>query len=356
MARPKTSKTCKFCGASGFYWTKTQRGWKLQDPMTGTIHVCSGQLQAGTAQQPSAEELAEDHPEAPPAAEPTEAGRSIYGLVRPYILNDPEIGKGSGLHLVQHEVTVNGPDTARTITGAHKQLPTLIRELSMGDPVMLVGPAGSGKTQASEQAAEALGAKFYPLSIGPQTSKSDLLGYLVPGTGELVRTGLRNAYEAGGVALLDEIDAGHAGVLTVINALSSNGCSGWPDGVQRKHENFRLIAAANTYGNGADREYVGRQQLDAATLDRFVVIYWDYDTDLEGREAAAYGQSDWAEYVWQLRKARQATGVRAIFGTRKVLQGAKRLAAGFSRAEVEERVLWKGIAADDRQKLQNQVR
>jgi hypothetical protein len=32
---------------------------------------------------------------------------------------------------------------------------------------------------------------------------------------------------------------------------------------------FVCIAAANTFGTGADRQYVGRNQLDESTLDRF---------------------------------------------------------------------------------------
>ena len=44
-----------------------------------------------------------------------------------------------------------------------------------------------------------------------------------------------------------------------------------------------ILAAANTWGRGGDQQYVGRNQLDAATLDRFVLstLHVDYDTDLE---------------------------------------------------------------------------
>ena len=51
--------------------------------------------------------------------------------------------------------------------------------------------------------------------------------------------------------------------------------------VAKKHKDFRLIAAANTWGTGPSALYVGRNQLDAAFLDRFAQIEVDYDRKLE---------------------------------------------------------------------------
>ena len=50
-----------------------------------------------------------------------------------------------------------------------------------------------------------------------------------------------------------------------------------------KHEDFVAIGAANTFGAGADAQYVGRNALDAATLDRFRVgmVYMDYSAPVE---------------------------------------------------------------------------
>jgi MoxR-like ATPase len=48
-----------------------------------------------------------------------------------------------------------------------------------------------------------------------------------------------------------------------------------------KHENFRIVATANTYGNGATLEFIGRNAIDGATLDRFTVIDWNIDEILE---------------------------------------------------------------------------
>ena len=32
--------TCKYCGASGFEWTKTVSGWRLRDMYSGEEHKC----------------------------------------------------------------------------------------------------------------------------------------------------------------------------------------------------------------------------------------------------------------------------------------------------------------------------
>jgi hypothetical protein len=51
----------------------------------------------------------------------------------------------------------------------------------------------------------------------------------------------------------------------------------------KRHKTFRLVLAANTWGTGATRQYVGRNQLDASTLDRFCLatIFVTYDESLE---------------------------------------------------------------------------
>jgi cobaltochelatase CobS len=85
------------------------------------------------------------------------------------------------------------------------------------------------------------------------------------------------------------------------------------------------IAAGNTFGRGASREYVGRQQLDAATLDRFTVFEVDYD---EALELAIAGNDDWTRYVQKVRKAVEREKVRAIVSPRASISGAKLLAVG----------------------------
>lgn len=157
--------------------------------------------------------------------------------------------------------------------------------------ILLVGPTQGGKTTLAEQIATALGLPFHCIGCSIGMTESQLKGRLIPvgegGRFEYQISALVNAYEHGGVCLVDEIDAGGPDVLVALNAPLSND---WipvearvDNPIARRHPDFICIASANTFGNGADRMYVGRQQLDFATLQRFAVgqIEMGYSADIE---------------------------------------------------------------------------
>src|SRR5262249_41806066 len=137
----------------------------------------------------------------------------------------------------------------------------------------------------------ALELPFYFVSISAGMSEGQLVGRLLPvgkqGKFEYVISKFVSAYENGGVLLLDEAAAGDPNMLLVINAALANGEMDVPNRPEKpaakRHPDFICIAAANTFGTGADRQYVGRNQLDESTLDRFRIgqIDMDYDANLE---------------------------------------------------------------------------
>jgi ATP-dependent protease HslVU (ClpYQ) ATPase subunit len=225
---------------------------------------------------------------------------------------------------------------------AHRFLPTLLQAVMAGCSPFLVGPAGSGKTTLCEQVAKSLGRPFY--MAARVTSEFKLVGF-VDAYGKTVRTQFREAYEHGGVFLFDEVDASDADALTAFNAALSNGYSEFPDGLIKRHPDFVALAAGNTFGRGADRQYVGRQQLDAATLDRFQIFEVDYDEQLE---LALAGNADWVKFVQAVRRALDAEKIRHIVSPRASIAGAKMLAAGMDRQLVEEACIWKGLDAGNR--------
>jgi hypothetical protein len=94
---------------------------------------------------------------------------------------------------------------------------------------------------------------------------------------------------------------------------------------------------------------VGRCQLDAATLDRFTFLQWDYDQELE-REIA--GNDAWTDRIFSLRAAAARLGSRLIISPRATFEGARLLAAGMPREKVEMLKVWKGIAPEERQKIE----
>ncbi len=157
--------------------------------------------------------------------------------------------------------------------------------------IFLPGPTGCGKTHLARQLANALGLPFGSVSCSGGMSEGQLTGRLLPtgdsGRFEYVISEFVKCYEGGGVFLLDEVDAADENVLLAINSALANGFMNVPNRPEQpraeRHPDFICIAAANTWGTGADRKYVGRNRLDGATLDRFRigVVPMDYDATLE---------------------------------------------------------------------------
>jgi hypothetical protein len=231
----------------------------------------------------------------------------------------------------------------------HKDLPKLIRELKTGNNIMLVGPAGSGKTTLAHQCSEALGVAFY--FNGAISSEYKLTGFM-DAQGRIVSTAFRKAYENGGLYLFDEIDASMPDALLAFNAALANGHMDFPDGAINRHKDFYCIAAANTFGKGADRVYVGRNQLDAASLDRFAMICIDYDESLE---RALAGNDNWTDKVQRVRKAVYEHKIRHVISPRASINGAKSLASGASEHDVMEMHIWKGLDADSVKKVKSSM-
>ena len=233
----------------------------------------------------------------------------------------------------------------------HKQLNDLIKLVGADQNVMITGMAGTGKTHSAGQVAEALGLDFYAMSVGSQTSKADLLGYM-DANGKYVRSLFREAYEKGGVYVMDEIDAGNSNVLIVLNSALSNGHCSFPDGMVSKNKNFRFIATANTYGNGADRTYVGRNQIDGATLDRFTNLDWNVDENLEEDMVSNFmAGGAWVHTVRELRKDVKDKSIRAIISPRMSVKGSMALELGFTPTQAVEMVVLPQIPEDKRKDI-----
>lgn len=242
------------------------------------------------------------------------------------------------------DITVNAAPPV-SFDQQHKALEDVLLMVVAGTSPFLVGPAGSGKTTLAEQIAKALGREFY--MAARVTSEFKLVGF-VDAQGRTVRTQFREAYEHGGIFLFDEVDASDPDAMTAFNAALANGLADFPDGMVKRHPDFAAVAAGNTFGRGADRQYVGRNQLDAAALDRFQVYEVDYDEALELKLA---GNDDWTKYVQKVRKAVENQKVRHVVSPRASMAGAKLLAAGMDRAMVEEATIWKGLDKAQRDRV-----
>ena len=233
----------------------------------------------------------------------------------------------------------------------HSQFKTITKILQSAKRkeknIMIVGGAGSGKTHLVSMIAEAMKLKFYPMSVGLQTTKSDLLGF-IDAYGNYHTTPIREAFEKGGVLLLDEFDASHAGVATILNSLLANGHCSFPDGIITKHKDFICICACNTYGHGGTTDYVGRNRLDGATLDRFITVNVDYDKKLE---KSLTQNDEWYNIISKIRTNIEKTGTKLIVSPRASMDGADLLDIGFSIKDVLDMVVFKGASKDIKTKL-----
>ncbi|MBA3482388.1 MAG: AAA family ATPase, partial [Pirellulales bacterium] len=252
------------------------------------------------------------------------------------------------------------------ITGAvHPAFEEVYELATARENVFLPGPAGCGKSHIAHQVADALGLRFGSISCSAGMSESQLLGRMVPqgksGAFEFLGTQFLDCYENGGVFLFDEIDAADSNVLLVVNSALANGAMSVPSRpgkpVAKRHADFVCIAAANTYGRGADRIYCGRNPLDEATLDRFRLgtVDMGYDRALERQLWDALGNgADVAalETLWQYRERIESARLERVLSSRFIMQAAKALARGRDLDYVASK-LFKGWRQDEVSKVKS---
>lgn len=266
---------------------------------------------------------------------------------RDQILDGIDLGKSGST------TTIKIPDRPEIkFDKAHYMLPTLIKAVATGNAVMLVGPPGSGKTTAGAQVAEVFGVPFYANSNSRMDTRTLAFGYM-DGGGSYRSGYLYEPMKNGGVLLDDEVDASNENVMVSKNTAIENRFAYFPNGERvDAGDNFYYIGSANTYGRGADRMFVGRTQLDAATIDRFVMIEWNYDEDLE---RMLTGNDEWCEFVQSVRSVVQSHGMRYIVSPRASIKGAHLLAADIPEEQVRKMVLFKGWPTEDVDKVMREI-
>lgn len=150
-------------------------------------------------------------------------------------------------------------------------------------PVMAIGPAGTGKSFLAKQAADYLGLSYAEAPMTSGASRGDLLGRHT--AGGFISAQCCEKYSGGGVFNFEEIDAADSGMLIVMNnALESDELYNTISGeIHAKHPDFIPFATANTFGLGANRLYTGREKLDFSTLDRWKLgrVFMEIDPNVE---------------------------------------------------------------------------
>jgi hypothetical protein len=236
-------------------------------------------------------------------------------------------------------IVVDYQQIERKVEGhTHAAFDKVVKLAGIRQNILLVGPAGCGKTQLAHQVADSLGLQFGMISCTAGMSESQLTGWLLPveagGAFSYVPARFVDLYENGGLFLLDEIDAADENTLLVMNAALANGHLHIPTRTNnpsaKRHPDFVCIAAANTFGHGGNMIYAGRNKLDGATLDRFRagIVAMDYDEKLESQIV----DSEVLAWALPIRKQINSLNLRRVMSTRVMLDFTKqKQALGFGK-------------------------
>ena len=289
-----------------------------------------------------------------PAASPSPVGGKLEELLLKVIAEQSveEIVKAVSPKLEQtiidkfgvlpqiHEIKT--PAGTREIKGTvHECFDKVLNLVNMDIPVFLSGAAGTGKNVICKQVAEAMSLDFY--FTNAVTQEYQLKGF-IDANGIYHETQFYKAFVNGGLFFLDEMDGSIPETLIILNAAIANRYFDFPTGKVEASPNFRVIAAGNTVGTGADIEYTGRFQLDASSLDRFALVHVGYSPAIE--KAVTNGNDELCRFANQFRKITETAGIKCLC-TYRALERIAKLESVFDLPEVMQMALTKGLGADD---------
>lgn len=188
--------------------------------------------------------------------------------------------------------------------------------------IWMVGPAGCGKSTIARNTAKELDIPYLCISCGIGTSATEFTGYKYP-TREATK--FAEFYAKKSIILIDEMTALDPSVAQVINAALANGEIETTTGTVLRHPECIIIATSNTFGNGADCQYVANNQLDASTIDRFTgaIIEVDYSVKYESQF-----DHEVVDYIYLLRNCIKINSLRRIASTRMIQAAEKMKKAG----------------------------
>lgn len=164
--------------------------------------------------------------------------------------------------------------------------------LTTGKNSWLYGHTGTGKTTFVEQVAARIGYPVMRVNMDNDIERSDFLGSTVlleekgATVSKFTEGVLPKAMQQACILLVDEMDFGKSGIMYVMQrALEAKGLLLTEDHgrLVKPHEQFRIVATANTRGQGDEYGcYPGARVQSNALLDRFTVwLHVDYMNEKE---------------------------------------------------------------------------
>ena len=288
----------------------------------------------------------ETHQEIQPPVLPAEID---YGRIRRELVTIlDEYGVKPPPMTIEVKAPEQDPITVKGIT--HPNLPVLIRYIARRQHGYLFGPAGTGKTFAAGQAAEALGLRSAVVSMPGIQSPSRLFGFETA-NGKLVETVLFDYWKNGGVLILDEFDRGIPQVNTSLNSCLENGRAVFGGQSHEAHADFVVVGTGNTDMRGATMDYTAAQPQDYSTAKRFAFVAWENDLATEHKLVAAIigdgPASTLIEFCEALREAiKRAAMDKILCGPRESMRIAEDFKAGTSMVEAFNAWVRCGLDAD----------
>ena len=237
----------------------------------------------------------------------------VMPLVREKII------KEFGVLPVTHEIKVGSAEPVKIKAELPPCFDRILAYVSNGNNVTMTGPAGTGKGFIARQVAKACGAEFY--EVNAVKNNYELTGF-VDANSRYVKTPFYDACKASSegkkvVFLFDEMDCSDAESLKVFNEALEAREFTFPNDEKISFENMMIMSACNTFGTGADEIYCG-QQLDASTLNRFVLIRVDYNRKVE--LSIAKGDEELVDFIDTFRRQTEKNGLLVVISYRNLKQ------------------------------------
>lgn len=258
-----------------------------------------------------------------------------------------------GMTPIVHEVKVGSANPVRIDGCLPPCFDSILAYAANGNPVMMTGPAGTGKGFIARNVANACNAEFF--EVNAVKNSYDLTGF-VDANSRFVRTPFYDACKSvsegkAAVFLFDEMDCSEPEVLKVFNEALSSKEFTFPNDERLSFDDLIVLCACNTFGTGSDDMYCG-SQLDASTLDRFVMVKVDYSRNVE-MSIAQYDE-ELVDFIDLFRSQTEKNGLPFIVSYRS-LKRIVSMRGLLPLKQIMKECLVKSMADDDLENILNNM-
>lgn len=190
--------------------------------------------------------------------------------------------------------------------------------------IYLSGPAGTGKSTATEHMMEILKGysawkegNLYLQTVSMSTFVSDLAGFLdrLDG-GKFVMSELVQSLMKAGLTVIDEADKGNPNLAGFWNTVLANNKITTPGGTFDRHPDNVVVFIGNTTGHAPSKQYSGSVRQDFATLDRFRVFRIDFREEVERAAISNLNEELFSRVQAMRKRAEEKTDLQRIIGLR----------------------------------------